>query len=297
MARRCGAGGFTLIELLVVIAIIAILAAMILPALGKAKQKTQGIYCLNNCKQLMIAWQMYAGDNRDNLVPAFHGGDARGGAFDPKIGPGWAEGWLDWTTSSDNTNVYFLVSEKYTRLAPYIGNAKNVFKCPADIFVSVPQVRQGWTSRVRSLSGNIGVGPGNAEEGPWWGPPNNSGAPLYRHIRKMGEFINAGPTDTWVFLDEQPDSMNDPGFFNPNPQGGTWIDIPATYHNGAGGFALADGHAEVHKWRGSLSRGRPLQTKFTDGGDISGQCTYTKPKDPAIAWMVYRGGRMTPATY
>src|SRR5215472_4241729 len=144
---RSNPSGFTLIELLVVIAIIAILAAMLLPALGRAKQKTQGIYCLNNGKQLMIAWQMYAGDNRDNLIPAFHGGDARGGMFDPKIGPGWCEGWLDWTTSSDNTNIYFLTSEKYTRLAPYIGNAKNVFKCPADIYASVPQVRLGWTTR------------------------------------------------------------------------------------------------------------------------------------------------------
>jgi prepilin-type processing-associated H-X9-DG protein len=283
--------------LLVVIAIIAILASMILPALGKAKQKTQGIYCLNNCKQLMLAWQMYAHDNRDNIIPAFHGADARGGAYDPTIGPGWCEGWLDWTTSTDNTNILFLINDKYTRLAPYIANSKNIFKCPADVYMSPAQSHLGWSGRVRSLSGNIGIGAGNAEEGPWWGQPNQSGSPLYKHIRKMGEFINAGPCDTWVFLDEQPDSINDPGHFAPNPQAGLWIDIPATYHNGACGYAMADGHSEIHKWRASLSRGRPTQVKYTDGSDIPSACTYDRPKDADIAWVVYRSGRMTPATY
>src|SRR5437762_5810227 len=92
-SRRHNAAGFTLIELLVVIAIIAILAAMILPALGKAKQKTQGVYCMNNSRQLMIAWAMYAHDAGDKLVPSYHGGRAQGGNFDPAIGPGWVEGW------------------------------------------------------------------------------------------------------------------------------------------------------------------------------------------------------------
>jgi len=260
-ARRAG---FTLIELLVVIAIIAILAAMLLPALSAAKKRTQAVYCMNNCKQLMIGWLGYTHDFNDNIVYALHGGGARGGAgytFNGQLVHSWASGWLDWTTANDNTNNIFLINDTFALLANYLGKSKNVFKCPADIFLSAAQRNLGWSGRNRSLSANICLGNGNGLSGPW--------GPIYKQVTKMAGLQVPGPSDTWAFVDEHPDSMNDPAFFP--PQAANMItDVPATYHNSACGFGFTDGHTEIHKWRGFLKGGRPTKVMAVDSTSPNG---------------------------
>lgn len=242
---------FTLIELLVVIAIIAILAGMLLPALSRAKLKAQGILCMNNTKQIMLATTMYAGDNGDKFPGNVHG---TGISMNDKRAP-WVQGWLTWDARNDNTNTALLLDPRFSSLAQYYAKQKNIFKCPADKYVSNLQRGLGWTERVRSVSGNVYCGGDQVDIDT--GPDD----PAYVPTPKFTQLVNPGPSSSWVYLDEHPDSINDAGFFPPAL--GTWYDLPSNLHNGAAGVAFADGHSEIHKWQSSVSTRRVLLQTFS----------------------------------
>ncbi|MBX3745767.1 MAG: type II secretion system protein [Verrucomicrobiae bacterium] len=239
---RRGAEGFTLIELLVVIAIIAILASMLLPALSKAKTKAQGIACLNNGKQMGLAWILYAGDNEERLV------DNHGITQTMAQRRSWVNNVMTWGLEPDNTNLAFITEAK---LAPYTARSVGVYKCPADTALSAAQRARGWSKRVRSMAMNAACGHGGDLT-----PNGQSPFPGFKQFLKLTDIT--APANIFVFLDEHPDSIND-GWFVNNPTGTQWSDLPASYHNGAGGLTFADGHSEIHRWLEVATRKAPRQ--------------------------------------
>jgi len=254
------AAGFTLIELLVVIAIIAILAAMLLPALAKSKTKAQGIYCMNNTHQLMLAMTLYANEFTDylppnpddgNTTPNYNwvGGSAgigQGNEFDPNI----------------------LKDPKLSMLAPFQGNNVAIYHCPADNRIGLangtsaadPTLKGRRISNARSVSMSQAVGTNpykgggkTAVDGPWLdGNHSHTVNKKWYTYGKLGSMVNPGPANTLVLVDENKFSINDGGFatVGPNdPANYKMVDWPGIYHNGACGFSFGDGHSEIRKWK------------------------------------------------
>ena len=235
-----------MIELLVVIAIIAILAAMLLPALSKAKAKGQAIHCMNNSRQLMLAWIQYSTDNDDRLVNNF-GGLFAAAEERNKTYNSWVNNYMTWGAADAIGNPVDAL-DGITQ-APFYKYSSGyaIYKCPADSYVSPAQRTAGVKSRPRSYSMNGFFGVYNPDLP---NPVGNNNYPTYRQFLKSGSIPK--PAELFVICDEHPDSIND-GFLQANPHTDVapsqWDDLPATYHAGACGFAFADGHSEIHKFK------------------------------------------------
>jgi len=251
--------GFTLIELLVVIAIVAVLAALLLPALSRAKAQGQKAQCINNFRQLHVAAQLYGNDHHDQLPRNHFQGDYYG------PGENWVGGAMSWDSHPDNTNTFLLTGEGQGRIGKYLDNP-SIFKCPSDhSWVEIEGKRH---NRVRSVSMNMRVG---------------DGRPLYLdrfayQYTKWSMFHR--PADTMIFIDEHEDSIYSGAFFVTTPQNSAraFWGLPGSRHRGAGTLSFADGRVEVHKWVDPRTV-KPVERTTPNNG-------FQMPNNPDAVWIV-----------
>jgi len=245
--------GFTLIELFVVIALIAILAALLFPALSRARARSQGYQCVNNTRQLVLAWHLYSDEHNGRLVYNL-GGDATRKSVVRKTNLNWVNSFLTWELDADNTNTATLTE---TAMGLYANRAAQIYRCPSDHVLSAKQREAGWTGRVRSYAMNAMVG----DAGELTEKGFNQNNPSYIQFFRLTDIPK--PSDIFVFLDEHPDSIND-GYFLNQFYAKEWVDLPASYHNNSAAFAFADGHAQLQRWHNESTR----QPARPDGVDL-----------------------------
>ena len=253
--------GFTLLELLVVIAVIGVLAALLLPVLSRSKQKAQGVFCVSNGRQLMLALHLYTADFQGWLPPNPDFDSAKM----------WVAG--DMGNPSDATNAAILTDPDRSAIAPYVSRSAKVFKCPADK-----------TDHVRTFSMSQAVGtmpepPTRPVDGPWLdGTHHHIANNPWRTYGQFTDMLDPPPSALWVLIDEDPYNISDGAFALSMALPTAMLDWPGAYHNLAAGVHFADGHTETHRW---------VDPRTRPGGRVS-KGLHPQPNNPDIVWLQQR---------
>ena len=227
---------FTLVELLTVIAVIAILAALLLPALAAAKHQAWRTNCISNEKQLIIAWTIYTGDNADVL--ALNGGDSATTSLTPHL---WVFGGNHGSPDT-LTNQLYLTGQNYSLLSSLLPNAA-IYKCPGDRSVWplwVTALRSISVPEIRSYGMNAFIAPATVIT-----PINNNAN--FRVYRKFSQIAAVGAANRFVFTDVNPANICTPAF-GVDVTLATWIHYPSGLHRQRGVLAYGDGRVETHHW-------------------------------------------------
>jgi type II secretory pathway pseudopilin PulG len=275
--------GFTLVELLVVLATVAMLAAVLAPALAGTRPNAPAYQCLNNQRQLILGWQMYAADNKDLLPPNDYPYTTAYYTYTPKNRlNNWVVGTMEQPLDSANASELTSVN---SLLSPYVTNS-SVYHCPADNYIDTKTLKL----HVRSYSMNSAVGTtwssyylgslplGSPVQGGWLpGNVYNPNQQTWLTYGKMSSFTRPGPANTWVLMDENAYSINDGSLVAAaaaTPGATYLISYASGRHGKADVLSFADGHVIVHQWHDART--------FTPAGIVS---TLQSPDNPDCFYL------------
>jgi hypothetical protein len=257
--------GFALVEAVVVIAIIGIIAALLLPALNRARARGMAIVCLNNTHQLTLGWLLYVEDH-DGLLPCNFA--MAGTSFRTNLN--WVNNVMTSDLSSDNTNTETITQ---AALGSYVSGTLSVYRCPSDSYLAAVQSAAGWDSRLRSYAMNGFMGQSQIS-------PSSPSSPAARQFLKITD-VPPKASDIFVFLDESPNNLNDGSFaLNKTVVAGTTInnDTPALWHNNSSALSFSDGHVSLHRWQNQNS------ASGSSGGTAQ-PSALTQPVSADLQWL------------